>query len=42
MLTFDSMEKSQVWRNSAEFKENRETGLKYAKFRSYVVEGARQ
>jgi uncharacterized protein (DUF1330 family) len=39
---WESMEKIQAWRNSAEFKEHRPVGEKYAKFRSYAVEGAPQ
>ena len=36
---WDSMEKIQAWRNSAEFKENRKIGDKYATFRAFTVEG---
>jgi len=39
---WDSMEKIQAWRNSAEFKEIRKIGEKYAKFRSFTVEGLPQ
>jgi uncharacterized protein (DUF1330 family) len=39
---WDSLEKIQAWRNSAEYKENRKIGDKYAKFRSYAVEGLPQ
>ena len=39
---WDSVEKIQAWRNSKEYKENRKIGDKYAKFRSYAVEGASQ
>jgi uncharacterized protein (DUF1330 family) len=39
---WDSMEKIQAWRNSAEFKEIRKVGEKYAKFRSFTVEGLAQ
>jgi uncharacterized protein (DUF1330 family) len=39
---WDSMEKIQAWRNSAEFKENRKVGEKYAKFRAFTVEGLPQ
>jgi uncharacterized protein (DUF1330 family) len=42
VLAFDSMEKIQAWRNSAEFKEHRKIGDKYAKFRSYTIEGVSQ
>jgi uncharacterized protein (DUF1330 family) len=36
---WDSMEKIKAWRDSAEFKELRKTGNKYAKFRAFTVEG---
>ena len=39
---WDSMEQIKAWRNSAEFKENRKIGDKYAKFRAFVVEGLPQ
>src|SRR5207253_8712322 len=40
VTVWDSMEKIQAWRNSAEFKENRKTADKFgAKFRAYTVEG---
>jgi uncharacterized protein (DUF1330 family) len=39
---WDSLEKIQAWRNSAEYKENRKIGDKYAKFRSYAIEGLPQ
>jgi len=39
---WDSLEKIQAWRNSAEFKENRKIGEKYAKFRSFAIEGLPQ
>jgi uncharacterized protein (DUF1330 family) len=39
---WDSLEKLQAWRNSAEFKKAREIGDKYAKFRSFTVEGLPQ
>jgi uncharacterized protein (DUF1330 family) len=42
VLAFDSMEKIQAWHNSADYKENRKIGDKYAKFRSYAVEGMPQ
>jgi uncharacterized protein (DUF1330 family) len=42
VLAFDSMEKIQAWRNSAEFIEHRKIGEKYAKFRSFAVEGVPQ
>ena len=39
---WDSVEKIQAWRNSKEYKENRKIGDKYAKFRSFAVEGVSQ
>jgi uncharacterized protein (DUF1330 family) len=36
---WDSMEKVQAWRNDPEYKALREIGNKYAKFRSYAIEG---
>jgi uncharacterized protein (DUF1330 family) len=37
---WESPEKLQAWRNSAEFKRTREIGNKLAKFRTFYVEGA--
>ena len=43
VTVWDSMEKIQAWRNSADFKQNRMTADKYgAKFRAYTVEGMSQ
>jgi uncharacterized protein (DUF1330 family) len=39
---WDSMEKIQVWLNSAAYKDARRVGDKYAKFRSYTIEGLPQ
>src|SRR5262245_50710834 len=39
---WDSMEKIQAWRNDPEYKKLREVGDKYAKFRSYAIEGLSQ
>ena len=39
---WDSLEKMQAWRNGAAYKEARTIGDKYAKFRSYAVEGMSQ
>ena len=39
---WDSMEKIQAWRNSAEYKKAREIGNKFAKFRAFTVEGLPQ
>ena len=37
-----SMEKIKAWRDSAEYKELRKIGDKYAKFRAFTVEGVPQ
>jgi len=42
VLVWDSAEKIQAWRGSAEYKAARETGDKLAKFRSYTVNGLSQ
>ena len=42
VIAFDGMEKIQAWRNSAEFKEHRKIGDKFATFRSYAIEGVPQ
>ncbi len=39
---WESMEKVKAWQNSAELKENRKIGNKYAKFRVLAVEGMPQ
>jgi uncharacterized protein (DUF1330 family) len=39
VLVWDSIEGVQTWRDSAEFKEIRAVGQKYAKFRAFTVEG---
>jgi uncharacterized protein (DUF1330 family) len=39
---WDSMEKLQAWRNDSQFKELRQIGEKYAKFRAYAIEGVTQ
>ena len=39
---WDSLEKIKAWRDSAEYKEARKIGDKYAKFRSYAIEGLPQ
>jgi uncharacterized protein (DUF1330 family) len=39
---WDSLEKVQAWRNSPEYKQARKIGDKYAKFRSFVVDGVAQ
>ena len=39
LLRFDGIEKVQFWRNSQEAKEIRAIGHKYAKFRTFTVEG---
>ena len=39
---WDSMEKIRAWRDSAEYKELRKIGDKYAKFRAFTIEGLPQ
>jgi uncharacterized protein (DUF1330 family) len=39
---WDSLEKLQAWRNSADYKEARKIGDKYAKFRAFAVDGLPQ
>jgi uncharacterized protein (DUF1330 family) len=39
---FDSIGAAQAWRNSDQFKEARKIGDKYAKFRSFAIEGLSQ
>jgi uncharacterized protein (DUF1330 family) len=39
---WDSMEKIQAWRANPEYKELRKVGEKYAKFRSFAVDGLAQ
>ena len=39
---WDSLEKIRAWRDSAEYKELRKIGDKYAKFRAFAVEGLPQ
>ena len=39
---WDSIEKIQAWRANPEYKELRKIGDKYAKFRSFAVEGSAQ
>jgi uncharacterized protein (DUF1330 family) len=39
---WESMDKLNAWRNSAEYKANREIGNKYAKFRAFAIEGVPQ
>ena len=42
VIAFDSLEKIQAWRNSEKFKEARKIGDKYAKYRSYAIDGVPQ
>jgi uncharacterized protein (DUF1330 family) len=42
LQVWDSMEQYQAYRNSAGFKEIRQIGDKYAKFRTFAVEGVPQ
>ncbi len=39
---WDNMEKLQAWRDDPQYKAAREIGNKYAKFRSYAIEGLPQ
>jgi uncharacterized protein (DUF1330 family) len=39
---WDSLEKAQAWRNSADYKEARKIGDKYATFRAFAIEGLPQ
>ncbi len=39
---WDSMDKIEAWRNDPEYKELRKIGEKYAKFRSFAVDGLPQ
>jgi uncharacterized protein (DUF1330 family) len=42
VIAFDSLEEIQAWRNSEKFKEARKIGDKYAKYRSYAIDGVPQ
>jgi uncharacterized protein (DUF1330 family) len=42
ILKWDSLDKIQAWRSSPEFQENRKIGDKYAKFRSFAVDGMQE
>jgi uncharacterized protein (DUF1330 family) len=42
VIVWDSIEKIGAWRASPEQKELRQIGEKYAKFRSYAVDGSAQ
>jgi uncharacterized protein (DUF1330 family) len=42
VILWESMEKIQAWRSNPEFVELRKVGAKYAKFRTYAVEGQPQ
>jgi len=42
VLLWDSMEQIRAWRDSAEYKEARKIGDKYATFRAFTVEGLPQ
>jgi uncharacterized protein (DUF1330 family) len=39
---FDSLEAVQAWRSSAQYKEARKVGDRYAKFRAFAIEGLPQ
>jgi uncharacterized protein (DUF1330 family) len=42
IFAFDNIEQIQTWLNSAEYKELKKVGDKYAKFRNYAVPGVQQ
>jgi len=42
VIQWDSVEKIKAWRNTAEYKEVRKIGDKYATFRAFVVAGVPQ
>ncbi len=42
LVTWDSMEALQAWRDSAAFKDGRKIGEKYADFRAFAIEGLPQ
>jgi len=42
VIQWDSVEQIKAWRNTAEYKEARKTGDKYASFRAFVVQGVPQ
>jgi uncharacterized protein (DUF1330 family) len=42
ITAYDSLEKAQASRDSADYKEARKIGDKYGKFRAYIVEGLPQ
>jgi len=42
IIKWDSLDKIQAWHSSPEYQENRKIGDKYAKFRSFAVDGVPQ
>jgi uncharacterized protein (DUF1330 family) len=42
IIKWDSLDKIQTWHSSPEYQENRKIGDKYAKFRSFAVDGVSQ
>jgi uncharacterized protein (DUF1330 family) len=42
IVAWDSLEQIQAWRDSAQYKEDRKIGDKYATFRMFAVEGMSQ
>lgn len=42
IVKWDSLDKLQAWHSSTEYQENRKIGDKYAKFRSFAVDGLSQ
>ena len=42
IIKWDSLDKIRAWHSSSEYQENRKIGDKYAKFRSFAVDGVPQ
>ena len=42
IMQWDSLDQIKAWRNSAQYKEDRKIGDKYATFRIFAVEGRKQ
>jgi uncharacterized protein (DUF1330 family) len=42
LVQWDSLDQLQAWRNSAQYKQDRQIGDKYATFRTFAVEGLTQ
>jgi heme-degrading monooxygenase HmoA len=41
-VQWDSLDQLQAWRNSTQYKQDRQIGDKYATFRTFAVEGLTQ